>query len=444
MNAKHFIFGEMHDYDSLVMEYRLLEYLTKNNMIDCLLLENAYDLVLDTPGKIKQAIANETWRIDAEQYKMALHFELPVYGIDSSIATIEDLYEEGGSGYSGHEDFDVRERDMMKAIKKYRNKRYLLIVGDTHLRTVRTKYLGPASPIWETYKDDKEYKFIRCNPDHREIDQTLDDPRILTWDDINPMLDNYADTKVIEKTISLGLEDVSSDSNSILLERDPEFIKKHVSVKNDKVVTNAQTIIEFPQWYFEKGLAFQGEKVSFYGIFAMIIDGKYSVSIIPTTMVANPLILGTIKRGDVEYIQMSFAPGDTILESTDVVKEANKSQNMFKDFFMYSNIPWYVSYEDLAKIMNNLMPYAASRIGANPITNELLTSFVTRDATNPSRYYRQTTMKGDLMFVDIMDKFLSVKGTVNRLAGGYFQTGIVSALADPSEKPSNIEVHLKG
>ena len=231
---------------------------------------------------------------------------------------------------------------------------------------------------------------------------------------------------------------------TVELKRDKEYIKANIERKGGTFYTKKRCTIEFPSWYFDKKLASFQEDISFFGIFAIIIDGKYSVSVISTICRSNPIAIGNIKRGDVEYTQLEFGPGDPILVSENVIKEELKSYDFFNNYFIRSNVPWFMAYDDLAKAMSNLFKYGGSNVGVNPLANELIVSFVTRSEKDPMIYYRQTDMRGPYEFVNLMNLFYSVKSTVNKITGGYFQTGILSALTIEEEKPSSMEVHLKG
>ena len=72
--------------------------------------------------------------------------------------------------------------------------------------------------------------------------------------------------------------------------RDPEYIKKQLYYKEEKIYCREKAIIEYPAWYEDKGLASNQEVVSFYGIACIIIGDKYSVMTIPTFCISSPTI----------------------------------------------------------------------------------------------------------------------------------------------------------
>ena len=66
--------------------------------------------------------------------------------------------------------FSIRESRMLYVIKRYMKygKRMVVVVGDTHLRTIKTKELGDISPIHKFFAEQSDALIIRSND--REID----------------------------------------------------------------------------------------------------------------------------------------------------------------------------------------------------------------------------------------------------------------------------------
>jgi len=51
------------------------------------------------------------------------------------------------------EQFKIREKEMIKTIKKIKpGEKVVIVIGDTHLRTIQTPELGPASPLGPVLK----------------------------------------------------------------------------------------------------------------------------------------------------------------------------------------------------------------------------------------------------------------------------------------------------
>lgn len=229
------------------------------------------------------------------------------------------------------------------------------------------------------------------------------------------------------------------------LTRDSEYIKKNIYKKDGKFYCKKACSIEYPQWYNEKEMGDIGDQTYFYGICIIIIDDKYSVCTIPTLCKSDPIDVSTIERGEDKFTKLYFGAEDPIMY-VDVIKEVLLSYNFFNNFFIYSRIPWYIEQHDLLKCFNMLLKYGGSQVGANPITTELLVSFVTRVKNDPDIYFRHAKPTEEYGYVDLKNLYYSVKGTVDKIAGSYLQDGIVSALVkQPTNKyATDLDMHLKG
>lgn len=223
-----------------------------------------------------------------------------------------------------------------------------------------------------------------------------------------------------------------------MLTRDKDYIKSKLYIKNDKIYTKEKTIIEIPKWYQDKDLLEIADKTYIYGLFAMIIDNKYSVSIVPTLISTVPITVTEVIKDNVEYINFIYGPDDPIIDNTRIVKHDLLSYNLFESFYLQSRIPWFVEYDDLIKIMDNLKKYANSNLGSNYIATELVTSYITRIKENKSMFYRQDTKK-DYTFIDLMNVYYAATSTLNKLSGAYFTESLVSAIVQKEETPSRLE-----
>lgn len=222
------------------------------------------------------------------------------------------------------------------------------------------------------------------------------------------------------------------------MKRDPEFINGLVYRDGDKLRCKEKCIIEFPKWYEDKDLANIQDVVYFYGIFAIIVGDKYSVSVIPTLCQTTPIMIREIERDGIVYNQFIYGKDDVILNNVNVVKAELLSYNFFETFYMYARAPWYIEYDDMMRLMDNLPVYANSNVGGNFISNELTTSFIARSAADKKLFYRQDSSKGSV-FVDLMNVYYSALSTTNKIAGNYFMESITSAIVQPEQKTTKLE-----
>lgn len=242
---------------------------------------------------------------------------------------------------------------------------------------------------------------------------------------------------------NITLQSLKTNRDVKGLIRDKNFMDSLISIKGDKVYCSKRCSIEFPSWYFDKNMGGMGRDISYIGIASIIVDNKYCITTIPTIVRSNPIDMSQVERGGQQYTRLEFGPGDPIFSNTHVVKETLMSYDFFNHFFLRTKVPWFIEYDDMVKLMNNLMYYAGSGVGKSPIGNELAVSFITRDAKNPENFFRQTGMTGEYVFIDLMDVYLSVRNVIDRLTGGYFKDALVGSLLDDPQDPTNLEIHLK-
>ena len=225
------------------------------------------------------------------------------------------------------------------------------------------------------------------------------------------------------------------------LTRDSKFINSNLYVKDNKIYTKEKLIIEFPKWYADKELLDIQDTTYVYGIFAMIIGDKYSVSVVPTLITTTPIVVTEIERDEVTYIQFVYGKDDCIIDNINVVKKELLSYNFFENFFIYAKIPWFIEYEDLIKACDNLLKYAKSGLGSNFIATELVTSFIARIKSNKSIFFRQNVKynRADIDYVDLTNPYYSSISTVSKLGGNYFTESLTSAIVQKQDSVTQLE-----
>lgn len=226
------------------------------------------------------------------------------------------------------------------------------------------------------------------------------------------------------------------------MKRDKDYIKSVIIKKDDGYYATKKTIIEFPKWYQDKGLYEISDNTFLYGIFAMIVDDKYSVSRIPTVMNTTPLMVKEIDRDGETYIQLIYGPGDRVINSQNVLMQPFLSYEYFNGFYMLAKIPWFIDYEDLIFTMDNTVKYAGNNLGSNNVGNEVLPTFISRQQKD-KRMFHRTNPTGKPYFVGLMDVRYSALSTINKQAGNYPEESLVSALIIKEEKPTTLENHVR-
>lgn len=224
-----------------------------------------------------------------------------------------------------------------------------------------------------------------------------------------------------------------------ILTRDPKFIEGNLYIKDDKIYTKVNTIIEVPKRYLNKELLEIKEYTHVFGVWAMRMGDKYSVGRIPCMFKTLPLNITEYKLNEVEYVQFLYGRDMCIFESNSVVMNNLLTYNIFDEDYMLGKMPWFMEYEDAVKIMDNFLTFANSNVGSNYVANEIITSFITRSKLDRSKFYRTVIAnknelkKKEYAFTGIDDVFYSAPTTLNKLAGNYYNDGVVSAILQPEK-----------
>lgn len=165
------IYGEDHttEYRETINEKIRKQH--KLNPFEFLLLEELGPHVYLTEKQKEQAIKNHVYSIGPMGLQLALDLDIPVVGIDlwDDAVYLQDKYDSEGMALDFTRSFRLRENKMVITIEEWWKKgNCAVIVGDSHLRTVKTKELGPVSPLQFYFGKTPNAEIIRCP--NREIE----------------------------------------------------------------------------------------------------------------------------------------------------------------------------------------------------------------------------------------------------------------------------------
>jgi hypothetical protein len=233
--------------------------------------------------------------------------------------------------------------------------------------------------------------------------------------------------------------------------RNSEYVRAHLhELADDKLVTSKDCAIYIPVRFSECGMASVSVETNIVGIYLLVMEGKYSaISLVNTTLRITPQSTNRVVINGDEYYEFVFPAGSTVIPNMNVVQNNKIPYRVYSEFFAKGRIPFYLNYEDLAKIFDTAKKFGGVNIGSEREVTELLVSIISRDSKNRSGYYRQTVETADDVknkkpaFIPLKSVAYSATNTTNKLAGSYMQDGIVSALVSPSERVERIEGLLR-
>lgn len=150
------IFGELHTIKERQRIEREIVEIHRRTPYQFILSEECGNYEAYTTQAKRKGIEQEIYSIGPNSYYLGIKLNIPVIGIDSWDSTID------WNNISTANAFSIREKRMVEVIKEYMTQGNIaVIVGDSHLRTIRTPELGDISPIYMQFKNKRNVRIIR-------------------------------------------------------------------------------------------------------------------------------------------------------------------------------------------------------------------------------------------------------------------------------------------
>ncbi len=233
------------------------------------------------------------------------------------------------------------------------------------------------------------------------------------------------------------------------LRHDPFKVKTNLREVNNQLVTVKGCKIYIPVRFEERGLASVSVETYIVGIYAMVFDDCYSVSLINAMQRIKPSFTNKVVIDGDEYYEFVFSPGAVVIETLDLVQMKPLVYLVYSEIVSKARVPWYLGYRQLAHLFDSARQFAGVNIGTDHEVTELIISMITRNPQDRVQYYRQTVTSEEQLetvqpaFVPLKSVAYSATNTLNKIAGSYMNDGIVSALVSPSERVERIESLLR-
>jgi hypothetical protein len=216
------------------------------------------------------------------------------------------------------------------------------------------------------------------------------------------------------------------------------------------VVCKKPVKIYIPERYKQKRLMSEGQDTYILAIYAIVVDNKYyGVSMADAMIRVGQASIQTVKFGDDSYLEFSYDEGDIVLRGTELIQDSTLVYSIFDEFVSKAHVPWYMNYEDLAKVFDTAEYHAGMRLGNSRAILELITSMIARDSANKMSYYRhvfkdyKTMLTNPPVVIPLRSVALGATNTTAKLIGAYSDEGFTSALNNPSERVEPIEEVLR-
>lgn len=229
--------------------------------------------------------------------------------------------------------------------------------------------------------------------------------------------------------------------------RKPEMVKAVLKELSDDSVICTKTVkIQVPARFEKRRLVEFGDHTFVIGIFPIIVDDTYyAVSNVIAMMMIKPTFSHRIKIEDVDYIEFVFEEGATVFANTHLLQKDTLIYNVYDEILAKGKAPWHIGYEDMGRLLESAGKFAGSKIGSNQEVVEVLVSILSRHPDHRKLQYRQVIKsREDLItnppiFIPLKSVSYIATNTLSKLAGAYFNEGVISALNEPTERVERIE-----
>lgn len=233
--------------------------------------------------------------------------------------------------------------------------------------------------------------------------------------------------------------------------RDADRIKAALKELPDgSVICTAPIKLYIPERYVQKRLMSQGNETYILAIFALVLDDKYYGTSIADAMIrVGQASIATVKFGEESYLEFSYEKGDTVFGSTMLLQDKTLVYSIFDEFVSKAHVPWFMNYEDMAKLFDTAEYHAGMNPGGSRATLELIISMIARDPDDTMSYYRhifkdkKTMLTKPPVLVPLRSVALGATNTSAKLIGAYSDEGFTSALNNPSTRMEPIEEILR-
>jgi hypothetical protein len=227
-------------------------------------------------------------------------------------------------------------------------------------------------------------------------------------------------------------------------------------LKNTQTNEAGQTIakshlrIQTPVRFVEKGLSVIGVRTFVFGWMPIILDdGRYGVVNMAARVEISPDRTTMVTINEVDYYEFHFEPGSIVFPTNQVVQDDKIIYFMLDELHFQAKVPWYMNFNDLCKLLDTSEEFADFGGAKDLEVGEMFASVVGRPKDQVETFLRMTLKtKEDYSiekteFVGMNSVYSSVSGTMNRIAGSYFEPSVEAAIVQPSKQIDDVQLILR-
>ena len=233
------------------------------------------------------------------------------------------------------------------------------------------------------------------------------------------------------------------------LTRDGDYVKSAIKQVGDQLLAVKDIKIVIPYRYLQAKLAIVESRISTICVFAIIVDNKFAVSNLCSTMVLSPSSTNIATYNDEDFFEFEFSRGSVITPNINLVVDDINAFNVYSEFIAKGNVPWFLDYDDCGKILITAHNYAGINLAGNNIPLELIIGTIARSNKDLYTYYRSTLQTQQdiktkpVVYVPFKSVSYSATSTAGKIMGSYFDEGLTSALTNDNNGSEGVEIVLR-
>lgn len=233
------------------------------------------------------------------------------------------------------------------------------------------------------------------------------------------------------------------------LTRDADYVLKAIKQVGDKLIAVKDLKIVIPYRFVQGKLAMVSSTIKTLAVFAIVVDKKYAVSNVCSSMTITPSNTNIVS-GDIEdHFEFSFDAGAVICPNINLVVDDINAYNIYNEMIAKGNVPWYLTYEDFGKVLMTAHSYAGITLTGNNAPIELIIASIARQKSNLYKYYRNTIKTAAQQhttaptYVPFNSVAYGATNSVGKIMGSYFEEGMTSTLTVDDSGPAGVEAYLR-
>lgn len=233
------------------------------------------------------------------------------------------------------------------------------------------------------------------------------------------------------------------------LTRDGDYVKKAVKQVGDTLIALKDLKIVIPYRFVQGKLAIVSSSIKTLAVFAIVVDDKYGVSNVCSTMSLTPSNTSIVSGGLEDHFEFSFDAGAVICPNVNLVVDDINAYNIYNEMIAKGNVPWYLSYEDFGKVLMTAHNYAGINLTGNNAPIELIITSIARQQGDLYKYYRNTIKTSAQQhtqkpaYVPFSSVAYGATNSVGKIMGSYFEEGMTSTLTVDDAGPAGVEAYLR-